>query len=48
MKRNNAGFIYIPDWMQFLAVACMVVGFIVIVAGSIALLVWIINHIRFI
>ena len=42
------GFIYIPEWMQYLVMACLCVGFITIVVGVIAALVWAINHIRFV
>ncbi len=45
--KDQRGFIYIPDWIQFLMVAALIVGVITIIAGSIAAIVWVINHVRF-
>lgn len=46
--KDNRGFIFIPEWMQLFIVAAIIVGVLTIIAGSIAAIVWVINHVRFI
>ena len=46
--KDRRGFIYIPEWMPLFIVAALIVGVITIIAGSIAAIVWVVNHIRFV
>lgn len=47
MKTDQRAFIYLPNWMTSLMIACCFVGFIAIIVGLVAAVVWIVNHIRF-
>ena len=39
---------YIPDWMLKLIVALCVIGGLTVIAGSIAGIFWLVNHIKFV